>query len=103
MLNDAYRGLAEHYSAAVLPGRVRKPKDKPSAENTVWHATMAFGRRDARPPVRLVGRAADREYARGSWNTIPRPFQKRDGSRLSVFEGEEKPRADRVGLRWHTR
>ena len=42
VLNDAYRGLAEHYSAAVLPGRVRKPKDKPSAENTVWHATMAL-------------------------------------------------------------
>ena len=27
VLNDAYRELAAHYSAAVLPGRVRKPKD----------------------------------------------------------------------------
>ena len=35
MLNDAYRELAAHYSAAVLPGRVRKPKDKASVENTV--------------------------------------------------------------------
>lgn len=25
-LNDAYRDLAEHYSVAVLPGRVQKPK-----------------------------------------------------------------------------
>ena len=30
VLNDAYRELAAHYSAAVLPGRVRKPKDKVS-------------------------------------------------------------------------
>jgi len=35
VLNDAYRELAVHYSAAVLPGRVKKPKDKPSVEDTV--------------------------------------------------------------------
>lgn len=90
VLNDAYRGLAEHYSAAVLPGRVRKPKDKPSAENTVWHATMAlagamrdhqFGSLDK---LRTAIRAWLAEYN-------SRPFQKRDGSRLSVFESEEKP------------
>ena len=28
ILNDAYREMAAHYSAAVLPGRVRHPKDK---------------------------------------------------------------------------
>ncbi len=35
VLNDAYREMAAHYSAAVLPGRVTKPKDKASVENTV--------------------------------------------------------------------
>ncbi len=35
VLNDAYRELAGHYSAAVLPGRVKRPKDKASVENTV--------------------------------------------------------------------
>ena len=90
VLNDAYRSMAEHYSAAVLPGRMKKPKDKPSAENTVWHATMA-----------LVGAMRDRQF--GSLDELriairewlaeynARPFQKRDGSRLSVFESEEKP------------
>lgn len=90
VLNDAYRGMAEHYSAAVLPGRVRKPKDKPSAENTVWHVTMA-----------LVGAMRDHEF--GSLDELraairawlaeynSRAFQKRDGSRSSVFESEEKP------------
>lgn len=42
VLDDAYRSMAEHHSAAVIPGRVRRPKDKPSAENTAWHATMAL-------------------------------------------------------------
>jgi transposase len=37
VLNDAYREMAAHYSAAVLPGRVRAPKDKASVENTVSH------------------------------------------------------------------
>ena len=34
VLNDAYRELAAHYFAAVLTGRVKKPKDKASVENT---------------------------------------------------------------------
>ncbi len=29
ILNDAYREMAAHYSAAVLPGRVRHPRDYP--------------------------------------------------------------------------
>ena len=29
VLNDAYRQMATHYSAAVLPGRVKRPKDYP--------------------------------------------------------------------------
>lgn len=37
VLNDVYRQLAAHYSAAVLPGRVRHPKDKARVENTVGH------------------------------------------------------------------
>ena len=90
VLNDAYRGMAGHCSAAVLPGRVKRPKDRPSAENTVWHATMA-----------LVGAMRDRGF--GSLDELrtairewlaeynARPFRKRDGSRLSVFESEERP------------
>ena len=39
--DERYRALADHYSAAVLPGRVKRPRDKASVENTVWHATMA--------------------------------------------------------------
>jgi len=34
-INKVYHELAEHYDTAVVPARVRKPKDKPNAEGTV--------------------------------------------------------------------
>jgi transposase len=37
-LNPTYAELAEHYGVAVLPARVRKPKDKAKAEAAVWVA-----------------------------------------------------------------
>lgn len=90
VLNDAYRELAAHYSAAVLPGRPKKPKDKASVENTVWSAatwviaslrTREFATLgDLRATVYEQMKAFNRE-----------PFQKRAGSRLSVFDSEERP------------
>lgn len=90
VLNDAYRELVAHYSAAVLPGRVRKPKDKASVEGTVgnvatWVIAALRDRRFATLPelrAAVHGRVA-------AYNALQ--FQKRAGSRLSVFEGEEKP------------
>lgn len=90
VLNDAYRELAAHYSAAVLPGRVKKPKDKASVENTVgnvatWVIASLRDRHFASlPELRAV------VYQRvTAYNA--EPFQKRAGSRLSVFDAEEKP------------
>jgi transposase len=34
-LNATYHEMAEHYNTAILPTRVRKPKDKPNAEGAV--------------------------------------------------------------------
>lgn len=90
ILNDAYREMAAHYSAAVLPGRVRAPKDKASVENTVSHVAtwvIAGLRHEAFTSLaQLRGRIREQidVYNR-------QPFQKRDGSRLSVFTTEEKP------------
>jgi transposase len=33
--NRSYQEMAEHYGTAIIPARVRKPKDKPNAEGTV--------------------------------------------------------------------
>ena len=90
VLNSAYEEMATHYGAAIMPGRVRKPKDKPSAENTVWNTALAiigplrdevFTSIDA-----LQAAVAKRLEAYNS-----EPFQKRAGSRKGCFESEEKP------------
>jgi transposase len=43
VLNDAYREMAAHYSAAVLPGRIRAPKDysEDSVIPSVWLHPLA--------------------------------------------------------------
>ncbi|SDC10582.1 Integrase core domain-containing protein, partial [Raineyella antarctica] len=90
VLNDAYREMAAHYSAAVLPGRVRKPKDKPSVENTVAHvatwviASLRDRQFTSLPALKVAIGAQMDEYNR-------QPFQKRAGSRASVFAAEEAP------------
>jgi len=34
-LNRTYQEMAGHYGTAVIPARVKHPKDKPNAEGTV--------------------------------------------------------------------
>lgn len=34
-INETYQEMAEHYGTAIIPARVRSPKDKPNAEGTV--------------------------------------------------------------------
>ena len=90
VLNDAYREMAAHYSAAVLPGRVRAPKDKASVENTVSHvATWVIAGLRAEQFTSLA-QLRTRVYEQiDAYNR--QPFQKRAGSRLSVFTTEELP------------
>jgi hypothetical protein len=35
VLNRSYHALGRHYNVAIVPARVRKPRDKPSGENAV--------------------------------------------------------------------
>ena len=90
VLNDAYREMAAHHSAAVLPGRVRARKDKASVENTVSHVAtwVIAGLRHEQftSLAQLRGRIREQIDA---YNR--QPFQKREGSRLSVFIAEELP------------
>ena len=90
VLNGAYEEMAAHYGAAIMPGRVRKPKDKPSVENTVYNIALSvIG------PLRgtaFTSFDALRAAVAGqleSYNAAP--FQKRSGSRKACFESEEKP------------
>ncbi len=38
VINASYAGLIKHYATAVVPARVRKPRDKPGVENGVLQA-----------------------------------------------------------------
>ena len=84
VLNDAYEALGEHYMTAIMPAQVGKPKQKASAEGTVRDAATwviaqlrnrAFASFDE---VVMAVRECNAAYN-------AHPFQKREGSRDSVF------------------
>lgn len=90
VLNPAYRELAAHYEVAVIPARIREPQDKSAVEEGVrWLETwllgwlrnqrfFSFGELNAAVRVRLE-------------ELIRRSYQKRSGTRLSVFEELDYP------------
>lgn len=89
VLNDAYRELAAHYSAAVLPTRVKAPKDKASVEGTVGNIATAVIAQLRGQEFATLAELREAIYERmHAYNE--EPFQKRQGSRASVFEAEEK-------------
>ena len=88
-VNLSYHELAEHYNTAILPARVRHPKDKPSAEKSVGHISTwiiaALRKRQFLSLDELNAAIAE------CLDTLNRkPFQKREGCRLDIFEQEEK-------------
>ncbi|MBQ9001224.1 MAG: IS21 family transposase [Eggerthellaceae bacterium] len=90
VLNDAYREMAAHYGAAVLPARVGMPKDKPSAEGTVGNVAtdiIARLRNETFTSMAQLKSAVAERLAEHN----AEPFQKREGSRESVFLEEELP------------
>ena len=89
-INKTYQEMAEHYNTAVIPARVRKPRDKPYAEGSVkiistW---IIAALRNQRFFSLVELNEAIREKL-AVFNS--RPFQKKEGSRLSVFLEEERP------------
>jgi transposase len=89
VLNRAYQEMAEHYGTAVLPARVRKPKDKPSVEGAVGVIStwVIAALRD----WKFFSLGEMNEIIRGKLEEFhQKPFQKKEGSRLSVFLEEEK-------------
>lgn len=90
-INAVYQEMAEHYNTAIMPARVRKPKDKPNAEGIVglistW-ITAAL-RKEQFFTLRELNEAI--KIKLDFFNR--RPFQKKEGSRLSLFLEEEQPR-----------
>lgn len=88
-LNKAYSEMAEHYGTAILPCRVRAPKDNAMVEGTVGViSNFILGALRNRRFLSLAELNETIFERLEIFNHIP--FQKRDGSRASEFE-DEKP------------
>jgi len=90
VLNRAYHELAQHYRIAIVPARVRRPRDKSSVENAVKHVErwVLAPLRDRRFLSKAEANAAIAELVE-AWNN--RPFSPpREGSRRSLFEAVER-------------
>lgn len=84
VLNDAYEALGEHYMTAIMLAQVRKPKQKASAEGTVRDAaTWVIAQLRNRTFTRLDEVTLAVRECNEAYNA--HPFQKREGSRDSVF------------------
>jgi transposase len=89
VVNKDYAELATHYGTAILPARPRKPKDKPSTENSVkfvetW--VIAYLRREHFFSLgELNGAIKERVERLNSKN-----FQRLDYSRNDIFKTEER-------------
>ncbi|KAA8675279.1 IS21 family transposase [Clostridium sp. HV4-5-A1G] len=88
-LNRSYLEMAEYYDTAIIPARVKSPKDKPNAEDTVNHTSIwiiAALRNDKYFTIHELNEAIAKKLE--SFNA--RPFKQREGSRLTAFQNEEK-------------
>ena len=88
LINKDYERFAEHYGTAVVPARVRRPRDKSTAEGTVnlveeWIVAPSS-------EMRFYTLEEFNEFCdeRVAWLNS-RPFSARDGSRGELFEAEE--------------
>lgn len=89
-INPAYWDFARHYDVAVIPARIREPRDKSPVEGSVgwletWLLEWLRGQRFF--SIEELNRAIRERVS----VLAGRPFQKRAGSRQSVFKEVDKP------------
>lgn len=108
LVNAEYQRFAEHYGAAVVPARVRRPRDKAVAESTVDLVERWAIAPSGEMTFYTFGEFNEFCLDRVRWPDS-RPFSAREGSRDSVYEAEERPcmqplPAERHGMcEWRSR
>ena len=89
IINESYRRMAEYYGCAIVPARPSRPRDKGHVEMSVGVVT-----RSALAALRNRVFTSTREFNEALLGKVDeinsRTFQKRPGSRKSVFLSEEK-------------
>jgi transposase len=89
LLNKSYQELAEHYGTAIIPARVRTPKDKATVEGAVGIVTtfiLASIRNQQFFSLAELNEAIHKRLH--EYNH--RPFQRKDGSRATRFADERQ-------------
>jgi transposase len=89
-LNPAYQDFAEHYGVAVLPARVRKPRDKAKVEAGVLVVERWILARLRHRTFFLLAEL-NTAIAALLQELNTRPFKKLDGCRRARFESLERP------------
>jgi transposase len=89
-LNRSYADMAGFYGVAIVPARVRKPKDKSKAENGVQRVEQWILAR-LRNHSFFSLRELNTEIRRLLTELNDKPFQKLPGSRRSQFEALDRP------------
>lgn len=88
VLNKSYLEFADHYGIALIPARVRTPKDKAAVEGSVnTIATMIIGL--LRNRLFFTFESLNDAIRKELDILNEEPFQKREGSRKSVYMDEE--------------
>jgi transposase len=89
VLNRTYQEMAEHYGTAVIPTRVRAPKDKSTVEGAVGNISnfvlAAIRNRQFLSLSELNASVRERLCLFNN-----KPFQKKEGSRALLFEEEKE-------------
>ena len=89
-INAGYLDLSRHYEVAIIPARVRKPRDKPSVESGVgWLETWLLEWLKSRTYFSFA--ALNHDIRERMQELSQRPFQKREGSRKSLYDVLDKP------------
>ena len=89
VLNRSYQELAKHYGTAIVPARVRHPKDKSLAEGTVKFASTWILAALRNQKFFSINEVRQSVFERLE-ELNNRPFQKREGSRRSTYLDEEQ-------------
>ncbi len=89
-LNPSYQELAQHYSTAVIPARVRKPQDKSKAEVGVQIVERWILARLRKQTFFSLAEAND-AIGHLLLDMNNRPFKKLPGTRRQAFESLDQP------------
>lgn len=89
-LNPTYRELAEHYGTAIIPARVRRPRDEAKVENAVLQVERWVLAPLRKQTFFSVGEANRAIRERLDWLN-DRPLSRLDGTRRSLWTELDRP------------